>query len=90
MTTRDDDICGSDCSKVYASLEELLDGEVTRERRAVLRAHIEACPECFEQIGIEEEVRELMRRCCCTPAPETLRQRIIVQLRIQSATYTLS
>ncbi|MCK7662105.1 mycothiol system anti-sigma-R factor [Corynebacterium sp. CCM 9185] len=73
----------ADCGDVYESLFELLDGEATPERRAVLRAHIEACPGCFTQLGIEEEIRELMRRCCCAHAPVTLRQKIILRLRVE-------
>ncbi|MEZ2121483.1 MULTISPECIES: mycothiol system anti-sigma-R factor [unclassified Corynebacterium] len=86
--TRRDETCGqtsgmADCGEVYESLFELLDGETTAERRAVLRAHIEACPGCFAKLGIEEEIRELMRRCCCTHAPVTLREKIVLRLRIE-------
>ena len=72
------------CAEVYESLFELLDGEVTAQRRQLLVAHLEACPACFEKLGIEKEVRDLIRRCCVTCAPLSLKERIVIQLRIQS------
>lgn len=78
------DKCMCNCSDAYETLRRILDDRsCTPETRAELRRRIEACPECFERLGLEEEVRELLRRCCCTQAPTTLYERISVSIRVQ-------
>lgn len=74
------------CAEFLDVLYELVDGVGSAESRAQLQAHVDACPECLRQLGIEQQVRELLRRTCCAkPAPVELRARITSQLRV---TYT--
>lgn len=78
--------CQCGCEDVYDSLFELLDGDCSHQRRAELRQKIESCPGCFSQLGIEEEVRALVRRCCCEAAPPTLRERVSIQIQTMRIT----
>lgn len=75
--------CSDECDAAYESLARLLEGECGPSEREALRRHVEACPECFERLGIEEEVRELVRRCCCTQAPPRLRETITFKMRVE-------
>ncbi|MBZ8176893.1 mycothiol system anti-sigma-R factor [Corynebacterium poyangense] len=72
--------CG--CNDYTESLWELLDAGRSESECQRLREHIQQCPECYAQLLTEEQVRELVRRCCCTPAPVELRQRISMQIRV--------
>ncbi|MEJ5997374.1 mycothiol system anti-sigma-R factor [Corynebacterium sp. H130] len=75
------DNCACHCTEAYALLAELLDGNCTHTTRAQLRAQIERCPECFERLCIEEEVREILRKSCAAQAPVQLRRRISISIR---------
>lgn len=74
--------CGACTSaEVQALFCELLDPSTRPERAAAIRAHISECEECLARLECEEVVRELLRGCqSCTPAPQSLRQRITVQI----------
>ncbi|MDN6259855.1 MAG: hypothetical protein L0J31_08840 [Corynebacterium sp.] len=39
------------------------------------------CPSCLEALGIEQQVRELLRSRCGQPAPSELRGRIVTSLQ---------
>ena len=69
------------CEEIIEELNELLDGACNEDRRKRLLAHIEACPRCVEAYGIENETRELLKRCCCSPAPERLQLKIKLAIR---------
>lgn len=84
------DGCQCGCEEVYASICELMNGDLTPRRRAELKRQIEACPECVRTLGMEEEIRRLMRRCCCESAPSGLRQRITTSIRITRTAYYTS
>ncbi|AWT25610.1 MULTISPECIES: mycothiol system anti-sigma-R factor [Corynebacterium] len=71
----------SDCDDLVDVLYEYVDGGCDESLRARLAAHVENCPTCLEQLGIEQQVRQLLRARCCNSAPEDLRGRIVTALR---------
>lgn len=75
-----------ECSPLVEAIEEFViearAGRPSSETRDVLQRSVEDCPECVETLGIEEEIRALLRMCCCEPAPVELRARITRQLRV--------
>ncbi|MBV7282748.1 MULTISPECIES: mycothiol system anti-sigma-R factor [unclassified Corynebacterium] len=75
--------CSESCERAYASLARLLEGDCSPVEREQLRRHVQACPECFERLGIEEQVRELLRQCCCQKAPTRLRETIRFKMRVE-------
>lgn len=75
--------CFCDCEDVYEALFLLLDGHMDPVEARRLKEQVLACPACFEKLGIEQEVRALVRRCCGVHAPVTLRERITVAIRIE-------
>jgi mycothiol system anti-sigma-R factor len=71
-----------DCAAVMAEVWTLLDGECTPETRDKLRHHLEECPGCLRQYGVEEQIKNLIaRKCGGEKAPEALRRRLLVEIR---------
>ncbi|QGU02670.1 Anti-sigma factor RshA [Corynebacterium kalinowskii] len=75
--------CDCSCTDAVLLLSELLDGECTPAAQEKLRAKIASCPHCFEKLGVEEEIRAILRRSCAESAPVTLRRRISVSIRLE-------
>lgn len=69
-----------DCNEAVHVLYEYLDGELTEERRTVIRAHLESCPPCFEGYEFEYELRQVIARKCRDEVPADLRARIAAAL----------
>lgn len=74
------DIPPCTCEEVRDHLFELLDREMEDEEMGRLRAHAESCPECTEAAEAEKHMREIIRRSCSQPAPESLRVRVVTHL----------
>lgn len=71
----------SDCDDLVEVLYEYVDGNCDDTTRSRLARHVDDCPDCVEQLGIEQQVRELLRERCCDSAPVDLRGRIVAALR---------
>lgn len=69
------------CDEALHDLYGYLDGEITEERRELIRVHIEECGPCLEAFDFEFELRELVARTCRSEAPESLRSRIADAIR---------
>ena len=65
-----------ECDEALHDLYGYLDGEITEERRELIRVHIEECGPCLEAFDFEFELRELVARTCRSEAPESLRARV--------------
>ncbi len=82
-----DRVCGEaashhlDCGSALRDLYGYLDGEITEERRAGIRVHIEECGPCLEAFDFEVELRQLVARTCQCDAPDALRERVAQALR---------
>lgn len=73
--------CG--CSEFYDTLFQLVDDQLTAEECSRLRQHAEHCPRCAQMLDAETELRVLLRKCCCTPAPAELKRKISYRIRIE-------
>lgn len=69
-----------DCDDLVDVLYEYVDGGCDESLRERLAEHVADCPSCIEQLGIEQQVRELLRARCCDSAPTDLRGRIVTAL----------
>lgn len=79
----------SNCDDLVDVLYEYVDGGCDESLRERLAEHAAGCPSCLEQLGIEQQVRELLRARCCDSAPTDLRGRIVTALHTSvSATRT--
>lgn len=60
---------------------ELLDESTSYARALEIREHIAECDECQARLESEEIIRALVRKCClAAKAPQSLRQRITVEI----------
>ena len=70
-----------DCAEVIAEVWTLLDGECTAEDQAKLQRHLEQCPGCLRQYGVEERIKALIaRKCSGERAPRRLYERVRLQI----------
>ena len=64
------------CREIDPLFAPYIDGEANAEQRAIVDAHLLACPKCRHQTALQSAVRETVRTKLCRPcAPEALRTR---------------
>jgi len=73
---------GVECREALDRLFEYLDEELPDADAARMRAHIEDCAPCLQELGIEEHVKMLVRRSCTEEAPAQLHLRILEQITV--------
>jgi mycothiol system anti-sigma-R factor len=80
----------NDCSAVLSEVYLYLDLECSEDRRQLIQKHLDECPGCLREFGIEHEVKALVSRCCGDErAPAELRDRLrskLGQLEVQTET----
>jgi mycothiol system anti-sigma-R factor len=65
-----------ECSEAVHQLYLYLDGELTPEKRSLIRHHLDKCPPCFEAFDFEAELRMVIAHKCREQVPDRLRQRV--------------
>lgn len=64
------------CREIDPLFAPYIDGEATPDERAIVDAHLRACPKCRHQTALQVAVRDTVRTRLCRPcAPEALRER---------------
>ena len=71
---------GADCSDSIERLYSYLDGELTDERRAEIKRHLDECPPCGQAFDFEAELRVVIASRCKDRVPDALRQRVLAIL----------
>ncbi len=90
MTGTNPEFESLDCTTVLADVWLLLDNECDPGARTRLQEHLDRCPACLAQYGIEQQIKALIgRKCGGDRAPQGLAERLRVQIR-QSTTLTQS
>ena len=69
------------CNDALRELYEFLDGELTDERKALIKGHLDGCNPCLEAFDFEAEIRLLISLKCREDVPDALRSRIVEALR---------
>ena len=75
----------SDCQDALHELYGFLDGELTEERKAAIRQHLDECQPCAEPYDFEAELREVVRRKCQEQVPEALMTKVRAALQSEAA-----
>ena len=75
----------SDCQDALHELYGFLDGELTEERKAAIRQHLDECQPCAEPYDFEAELREVVRRKCQEQVPEALMTKVRAALQTEAA-----
>lgn len=73
-----------DCGEALEHLQEYIDCEMSEVDMARLESHISSCSTCQAEVGIEQHLRELLRRSCIEQAPQHLRERVMLQITVIS------
>jgi len=71
------------CRDALARLYEFLDGELTGEKAAEIRRHLEICEACYPDLCFGRAFRDALRRAAQgqAAAPEELRKKVAELLR---------
>jgi anti-sigma factor RsiW len=64
------------CREIDPLFAPYVDGAATADERAIVEAHLRACPKCRHQTALQSVVRDTVKTKLCRPcAPEELRTR---------------
>ncbi len=74
-----------DCAEVVRRLYHFLDGELTDERRSMIRRHLDDCGSCLEAFDFEAELRQIVASRCRDRVPDRLRERVAAAIRAEQA-----
>jgi mycothiol system anti-sigma-R factor len=65
-----------DCVEAAHVLYHYLDGELTVERRVLIRQHLDDCPPCGQAFDFEAELRVVIAQKCREEVPPELVERV--------------
>ena len=65
-----------DCIEAVHLLYHYLDGELTQERRVLIRQHLDDCPPCGQAFDFEAELRVVIAQKCREQVPPELVERV--------------
>ena len=69
-------MAGDECREALEALYVYLDGELTEERRIIIKGHLDDCPSCGDAFDFTVELRQVVAQRCREEVPEALRLRI--------------
>jgi mycothiol system anti-sigma-R factor len=70
-----------ECADFLERIVYLLDNELDEAECAVVRLHLDECHPCLETYDLQRTVKQVVARSCSEVAPDTLRERVRVQIR---------
>ena len=76
------------CAEFLERIVCLLDNELDAGDVADVKAHLDECAPCLQSYDLQRSVKALVARSCIEHAPESLRQRVRVQIQQIQVTYT--
>jgi mycothiol system anti-sigma-R factor len=69
-----------ECAEALHRIYHYLDGELTPDKQAAIKRHLDLCPPCIGAFEFEAELRLVVSRGCREAVPEDLRRRIAAVL----------
>jgi mycothiol system anti-sigma-R factor len=76
------------CADFLERIVCLLDNELDATDVAEVKAHLEECAPCLQSYDLQRTVKALVARSCMEHAPDSLRQRVRVQIQQIQVSYT--
>jgi mycothiol system anti-sigma-R factor len=70
-----------ECADFLERIVYLLDNELDEKECALVRMHLEECHPCLETYDLQRTMKAVVARSCSEVAPETLKERVRVQIR---------
>ena len=78
--------CGDhevDCSEILGRLYEYIDNELADNDCASIRTHLDECSPCLDKYGLEQQVKDLVHRCCGRDeVPSELRNKVLERIKL--------
>lgn len=71
---------GHDCAEAVEQLYHFLDGQLTEERRTIIRQHLDDCPPCLDAFDFEVELRVVIQHKCRDHVPDHLMKRVFAAI----------
>jgi mycothiol system anti-sigma-R factor len=78
------------CADFLERIVYFLDNELDEADVADVRVHLDECAPCLQNYDLQRTVKAMVARSCHETAPETLRQRVRVQIQEIQLRYTES
>jgi mycothiol system anti-sigma-R factor len=75
------------CAEFLERIVCLLDDELDASDVADVKAHLDECAPCLQSYDLQRSVKALVARSCIEHAPESLRQRVRVQIQQIQVSY---
>lgn len=72
---------GGECQETLARLYTFLDGELTQDRKAKIRQHLDECSPCLEAYEFESELRSMIASKSRDRCPDALRAKVAAILK---------
>jgi mycothiol system anti-sigma-R factor len=76
------------CADFLERIVYFLDNELDEADVADVRVHLEECAPCLQNYDLQRTVKAMVARSCHETAPESLRQRVRVQIQEIQVRYT--
>jgi mycothiol system anti-sigma-R factor len=77
--------CGNphdkDCREVLERVFFFIDNELEQADSEEIQHHLDECGPCLQKYDLERTVKSLVARSCTEHAPESLRERVLLQIR---------
>lgn len=71
----------TECADFIERIVYLIDNELTESERVEVRGHLDSCNPCLAKYDLQRTVKSLVARSCHEKAPESLREKVLFQLR---------
>ncbi len=72
---------GPDCTDALQKLYLFIDNEIDDASCEEVQAHLDGCSECLTEFDLERVVKQLVSRSCREPAPQPLREKVLLSIR---------
>lgn len=69
------------CSDYLESIIYFLDNELDAADCSEVQAHLDECGPCLRKYDLERTVKTIVARSCQESAPDSLRDRVLLQIR---------
>ena len=71
----------SDCVEFLDQIVYFIDNELDEADVAAVRQHLDTCNPCLEKYDLQRTVKQIVARSCSEPAPEDVRERVLLRIR---------
>ncbi|MGH3329780.1 MAG: mycothiol system anti-sigma-R factor [Nocardioidaceae bacterium] len=71
----------TDCSEILERVVFFIDNELEDADCTQIEQHLDECGPCLDKFDLERTVKALVKRSCPEHAPDSLRDKVLLQIR---------